>query len=165
MKAKQFFFIFVGISLLPLAAAYFVLKLGWFNSGEAVKGQFLDSEINITLTQQKPMWHLVYQPNGDCDALCEEQLYGLEHVYTALGRKQSRVNAWVMGTAELKNDANVTYTKQRFDLLEPEYIYIVDPEGKVILRYLGSTDRHQTIATGKAILADLKRLLNYARVG
>jgi hypothetical protein len=49
--------------------------------------------------------------------------------------------------------------------LDMDHIYLVDPYGKVIMQYAGSVLREDTIKTSKDILADLKKLLNYARVG
>jgi hypothetical protein len=169
MKTKSFFSIFIAMAIVPLALAFMVLKLGWFTAGATAKGQFVDTEITLQLTgvTDKPMWFLVFQPsNNNCDQKCEEQLYGLNQTYTALGKLQKRVSAIVLNeSTELTNYPLLKHHQGINDELDENYIYLVDPFGKVVLKYAGNPLRENTISTSKDILLDIKKLLNYARVG
>lgn len=169
MKAKSFFSIFVAMALVPLLLAFVVLKFGWFTAGATAKGQFVEREITLTLSErpEKPMWSLVYQPSKlDCEKLCQEQLYGLNQTYVALGKLQKRVNAFVLNSSvQLTQYPLIKQSLSSNTDLDPHYIYVVDPLGKVIMKYPGSESREKTIKTSKDILADVKKLLNYARVG
>jgi hypothetical protein len=169
MKTKSFFTIFVGMAVASFVLAFMVLKLGWFTPGATAKGQFVDHEITLGLIElsDRPMWRLVFQPDqNNCDEKCEEQLYGLNQTYIALGKLQKRVDALVLNESldfpqyPLLKRQQVTNSE-----LDREHIYLVDPYGKVIMQYAGSVLREDTIKTSKDILADLKKLLNYARVG
>jgi len=169
MKTKSFFSVFIAMAIVPLVLAFMVLKFGWFTSGATAKGQFVETEISLNLmdTTDKPIWFLVFQPNNnDCDKTCEELLYGLNQTYTALGKLQKRVNAIVLNESiELANYPLLKPHQAINDALEENYIYLVDPFGKVVLKYAGSPVRENTIKTSKDILSDVKKLLNYARVG
>jgi len=178
MKAKSFFGIFVAMALVPLVLAYLVLKFGWFTPGATAKGEFVEHDIQLEnlgqqTESQRPMWRIVYQPSANCDALCEEQLYGLNQTHTALGKLQKRVDANVLidtsnsqsAAIDLNNYPHLTAQSATHAQLDSGYLYIIDPFGKAIMRYKGSIEREQTIKISKFILADLKKLLNYARVG
>lgn len=169
MKSKSFFSIFVAMAIVPLVLAFAVLKFGWFTPGATAKGEFVESEIILDVTSQddKPIWHLVFQPeNGVCDVKCHEQLYGLNQTYVALGKLQKRVKAIVLDQqTDLDDYPLLKANELKNAKLSADYLYIVDPFGTVIMQYEGSELRQDTIATSKDILADVKKLLNYARVG
>lgn len=156
------------MAIVPLVLAYVVLKFGWFTPGATAKGQFVEQDISVVFDdkENKPLWYLIYQPESQCEQICKEQLYGLNQTYVALGKLQKRVKAQVFTEQlDLQQFSHLSSTSFSHAKLQPEYIYIVDPMGKVIMKYKGSKEREQTIITSKNILADLKKLLNYARVG
>ncbi|NVK24897.1 MAG: hypothetical protein HWE10_08210 [Gammaproteobacteria bacterium] len=177
MRAKSFFGIFLAMAIVPLVLAYLVLQLGWFTPGATAKGEFLKQEISIphftgvpseqSQSHERPQWRIVYQPSMNCEQLCKEQLYGLNQTHSALGKLQKRVKATVLSEQpiDLSEYNHIDLEAVSNSKLSVDYLYVVDPFGKVILRYKGSLDREQTIQTSKFILADLKKLLNYARVG
>ncbi len=167
MKAKSFFGIFAAMAIVPLVLAYLVLKMEWFTPAVTNKGEFLDHEVVVQIPTETPMWSVVYQPGaGQCNDLCIEQLYGLNQTYIALGKLQKRVNAWVLADQfDLQEYPAAKLTAVQNQELKAGYLYVIDPMGKVILRYAGSANREDTIKTSKDILSDLKKLLNYARIG
>lgn len=170
MKAKSFFFIFIGMAAVPLALAYATLKLGWYTPGATAKGEFVDREIVLDIHQKQqqtlPHWYLVAQPEKACEAECQELLYGLNQTYVALGKLQKRVETKVFSAeVDLTKFPKLQNTDLSSDSLSSRFIYVVDPFGKVVLQYPVSADRDQTITSSKAILADLKKLLKYSRVG
>lgn len=166
MKAKPFFTIFIVMSAVPLILAFLVLKLGWFTPGATNKGEFVAFETSLNLQHERPTWAIVYQPSDHCDVTCSEQLYGLNQTYIALGKLQKRVEAYVLSdgfsASEYSHLKLKPITNQN---LQADHLYLVDPMGKVIMQYKGSTERDETIQTSKDLLADIKKLLKYARVG
>ena len=173
MKAKSFFGIFLAMAVVPLVLAYLVLKLGWFTPGATAKGEFVQHDIQLQDLQteassdQRPLWRIIYQANSPCDQLCVEQLYGLNQTHSALGKLQKRVTAQVLTSEQidLSSYSHLKINNTTNEKLESDYLYIVDPFGKAIMKYKGSLSRDKTIETSKHILADIKKLLKYARVG
>ncbi len=170
MKTKSFFGIFVGMAIVPLVAAYAVLKLGWYTPGATAKGQFVEREIqlykNVEQANENRLWRIVVQPNDQCSQHCQELLYGLNQTYIALGKLQKRVEAQVLSkNLDISAYPKLTSGQHENQHLSPNYLYLVDPFGKVILQYPIGANRAQTVASSKAALADIKKLLKYSRVG
>lgn len=167
MKAKSFFSIFVAMAAIPLLLAYLTLQFNWFTPAATNKGQFMESEVTLQLDKSLPTWSIVYQPaNQVCDTLCTEQLYGLNQTFIALGKLQKRVEALVLSNdLDLSKYPATQGIDKHFSALDGDHIYLVDPMGKVILKYPASEQREDTIQTSKFILSDIKKLLKYARVG
>lgn len=167
MKAKSFFMIFVSMAVVPLLLAYAVLKFGWFTPGATANGTFLADEVHLSalVNEDTPNWSIVYQPKDkQCDKQCLLQLYGVNQTYVALGKLQKRVQAVVMTKVENNPYPLLTQLDQASNL-DSNLIYIADPFGNLILSYPISQSKEQMITTSKAMIADLKKLLNYARIG
>lgn len=167
MKAKSFFLIFIGMAVVPLALAFMMLKFEWYTPGATNKGQFVQADINVALEHEKPTWSFVYQPSlAHCDSQCEEQVYGLNQTYIALGKHQKDVKAYVLHPSyELAPESRISVAHKVNEQLSSQFLYLVDPFGKVILQYPVGANREQTIQMSKDMLADVKKLLKYARVG
>lgn len=170
MKTKPFFMLFVGMALVPLALAYAVLKFGWYTPGATAKGEFVQKEIQLDFSSRPEfkagVWRLVAQPSNSCIDGCKELLYGINQTYIALGKLQKRVEANVFSEEfDLSAYPKLVTTSYQTQSLSSSYLYLVDPFGKVILQYPVNSDREQTIASSKAVLADIKKLLKYSRVG
>ena len=78
-----------------------------------------------------------------------ETLATMQQVRLALGRNASRVDARVLDPAELA---------ELRDVIQPAYIYLVDPHGNVMMRWTARPDR-------KRMLKDLERLLKASQIG
>lgn len=126
-------------------------------------------------------WLLVYPGPPTCDAECENLLYQIRQVRTALGKETERVQRIYL-LAEVPRDPARLEALHRLhpDLLlavlaSPETVaqfpeaaatalwsgqqlYVVDPLGNLMMRY-GATQEP------KDILTDLKRLLRLSRIG
>ena len=168
MKAKLFFTVFIGMAIVPLALAYTGLNLGWYTPGATAKGQFVEQEIQLSMEADSKagIWRIVAQPESNCSIHCEELLYGLNQTYIALGKLQKRVEARVLNDQlDLARYPKLISSSSTDNQLTSQFLYLVDPFGKVILQYPVNTDRQQTISTSKAVLSDIKKLLKYSRVG
>lgn len=168
MKTKSFFTWFIGMAFVPLVLAYAALTFGWYTPGATAKGQFVDAEVQLDMgsNAKAGVWRIVVQPDSNCSIHCEELLYGLNQTYIALGKLQKRVEATVLNeTLDLSKYPKLVASGFADNALTAQYLYLVDPFGKVILQYPVNTDRKQTITTSKAVLSDIKKLLKYSRVG
>lgn len=165
MSAKRFLLIFTAMAAIPLLLAFAVLQFNWFTPGATNKGEFVDFDVKVPTAQEQQLWRIVYQPKqGACDAICEEQLYGLNQTFVALGKLQPKVKSLLFSKAvDVSEYKHVEPVAETFSQLSPNNIYLVDPFGQVILQYPANSQREQTIQTSKALLSDIKKLLKYSR--
>ena len=139
------------------------------------------------LTEEHPQevsesqWVLLVTGNEVCNEHCQQALYTVRQVNTALGKESKRVSRVLVSSAELGGartelikqypmlslasmnvDALNFFASDHFESAETVTnawnIWVVDPLGNVILRY--EADRH-----GKDILKDMKRLLKLSNIG
>ncbi len=126
-------------------------------------------------------WLLVYPGPPNCDAECENLLYQIRQVRTALGKETERVQRIYLLAEVPRDPARLEALHSLHpDLLlavlaSPETVaqfpeadatalwsgqqlYVVDPLGNLMMRY-GATQEP------KDILTDLKRLLRLSRIG
>ncbi|MDF3126942.1 hypothetical protein [Rheinheimera sp. 1928-s] len=163
MAKKKFLVLFLLCSLLPLAFAQAFLSLGWFGSATTNKGQWLKEEIILLPAASGDVhWRLVYVTNeAECTTLCQNAHYGMQQVYTALGRKQQHLDLWQTGG----NKPQVLQWQPLpagVDSLQQKLV-LVDMHGLALMTYPVAEDKTQMVQTGKAILTDLNKLLKYDR--
>jgi hypothetical protein len=83
-----------------------------------------------------------------------------------LGKLQKDVRAYVLNPpSPIKSEYVLDSLTLESQGLSPDYIYLVDPFGKVILQYATSHNRNESVQMSKDMLADVKKLLKYARMG
>lgn len=163
MAKKKFLVLFLLCSLLPLAFAQAFLSLGWFGNATTNKGQWLDEEVILLPAASGDVhWRLVYVTNeAECKTLCQNAHYGMQQVYTALGRKQQHLDLWQSGGEQpekLQWQANPVGA----EALQQKLV-LVDLNGLALMTYPVAEDKTQMVQTGKAILTDLNKLLKYDR--
>lgn len=176
MTSRKFFSLFLLCALVPLAAAKLSLAMGWFSHGAVNKGYWLEREIELLpdADLHGAAWRLVYIAPENCAQSCEQALYGLQQLYTGLGRKQVNIQPLVIANnrpvalgkfsaivwQSPENNLNKDVTDELHD-----QIVIVNRDGLALLRYpINSNVAHMEIIT-KDIRTDLLRLLNYDRKG
>lgn len=170
-----------GAFLAPVLVAAIVYKAGWFNAGVTNKGEFMDKEITLSWIlpekAEDTQWVIFYHIPSECNERCENVLYSLNQGYQALGKLQGKAHP----VSVRNNDSTISadrlqsefgYIKNRehqaefsstLNELSSEFIYLVDPFGRVVLKYPAKADRKEAILTTKDWMADLKRLLKYSR--
>jgi len=178
----------IFIFLLPFIISFFLLDdyaedKEWetTNYGELIKPILpitnikINTASNISNTNSlNGKWSLLYYLKNDCLKTCEENIYLLRQVNTALGKDMDRLQRILMF------DENVKYSSE-FLTSYPGLIYIynkpnslhgllsslsdgessillIDPLGNVILKYSEELQ-------GKKLLKDLKKLLKLSRIG
>ncbi len=124
-------------------------------------------------------WTLLYLDVGQCEQACEDRLYELRQVDTALGRESTRVaRRYVSDEAPDADRARYLQTyhprlqvalapaegafRRHFDPLPAEaagaHVFVIDPLGNLMMTY-------RPDQPAKDVYKDLKRLLRISRVG
>ncbi len=111
-------------------------------------------------------WVVLTVVNGDCAADCRQQLHLARQVRLSQGREQERVvqvliQALTHADSATPVDLTLTYrvpSAALADWPDPVRTYIVDPLGRVMLRF-------PVAAEGKGMLRDLRQLLKASKIG
>jgi hypothetical protein len=161
---------------IPVIAAKVILSFGLYNGGATNKGELLNVGINYQsldmLNPHPKEWQLLYQLPAICDTTCKDRLYILQQSHIALGRNQDRVHTIIMlnehsdiAALESFDFVTATPTLSLSQLLNNQEFVIVDPLGSMVMSYPITTDHQAQIMQGKAIIADLRKMLKLSRIG
>lgn len=172
-----------GAFVAPFLLAFVVLKMGWFNAGETNRGEFMQTELTLEwLLPQNPKdseWVIFYHMPQSCDQTCENVLYSLNQGFQALGKLQKKAHPVAVRSADnsmseqalseqyehVQVVAETPAQQATLTQLSNGYVYLVDPFGKVVLRYGAKAQKEDMIMVTKDWMEDLKRLLKYSRTG
>lgn len=177
-RSNKTLFILLLAFVLPVAAAKLVLSLDLYHGGATNKGALLD--INLTyqaleIENPKPhLWQMVYLLPAKCAQQCQDSLYVLNQSYIALGRDRDRVSPVIL----LQPDSDTQALEQlqiQFETVKAnskiatvfsnQPVIIVDPLGSLVMQYDSVVGRDASISQGKAMIADLRKMLKLSRVG
>jgi len=109
-------------------------------------------------------WVLLTVVNGDCGPGCRQQLHLARQVRIAQGREQARVVQALIqanGAMPAEQAGLLAYRVPNAGLAnwpDPVRTYVVDPLGRVMLRFPVAAD-------GKGMLRDLRQLLKASKIG
>jgi len=174
---------FAAVFLIPVLLAKLALENGWFNQAATNKGQLLSPPLDATsigIRQSEPKWKLVYVLPEICDQTCENALYSIIQVRSALGKESDRAEAVVI-THEKSDNKQLTMlgdnqnvrllssdlqsVKQVFKDNTLEGIFISDTLDNVILRYPLQSDPKKSVLDSRDILSDMRKVLKLSRIG
>jgi len=128
----------------------------------------------IDLEELAGKWtYIVYSPNG-CDLQCEASLFKLRQTKKATGRETNRIQSALL-TDINKVNKEILQRNQRTRVgyllnleiedesgkqkqLENGVIYLIDPNGNLMMKYDAST-------TSRGMLKDIKKLLKVSNIG
>tara|TARA_R110002012_G_scaffold254379_1_gene433427 strand:- start:964 stop:1524 length:561 start_codon:yes stop_codon:yes gene_type:complete len=171
------------VFILPVVLAKLALDNNWFNKAATNKGELLSPTLDMSAIQDKaaePKWQLVYVLPSQCSIECENALYSVEQVWTALGKEHDRVRATVISTPtsdpsvarRLNEHSAVKLLKTNVESVNNVFkgepvnaIFIADTLNNVILRYPLQVEQQQAILHSRDILSDLRKLLKLSRIG
>jgi cytochrome oxidase Cu insertion factor (SCO1/SenC/PrrC family) len=125
--------------------------------------------------QWKNKWSLVYIGQQGCDTTCETQLHDLRQLHVSLNKEIGRVQRVLLVANNAKNERLTQLQQQYPDLIilagpgvealvgqfgasQTGGVYLVDPLGNLMMRYLPGYQP-------KGMRKDLMRLLTYSWVG
>jgi hypothetical protein len=181
MNGRKGMLTVLGAFIAPVLLAAIVYQMGWFNAGVTNKGEFMQQELTLNWllpeSASDSEWIIFYNLPADCDTTCENVLYSLNQGYQALGKLQGKAHPVAVRTANASITAAQIKSKfgyvqvieshanqqQTVSQLSSDFVYLVDPFGKVILRYQAKVNMQEMIMITKDWIADLKRLLKYSR--
>ena len=167
----------------PVLMAKLALEFEWFNNSATNRGELISPALDLrplNTSSEDHKWQLVYLLPDNCEATCENSIYSLAQVWTALGRKSERVEALVIATElsdkqQLQSLSEQTTIRvftadqkslnQVFQDTQTDGIFIVDTLSNVILRYAAQSEKEQAVLHSRDILHDIKKLLKLSRIG
>ena len=120
----------------------------------------------------KGKWTYFFYAPGQCGLECEAALFKLRQTKIATGRETNRVQSAIIidhisasseALSRYKSIKAATLPKIKFENtselnLEPGVIYLIDPNGNMMMKY-------DDQATSKGLLKDIKKLLKISNIG
>lgn len=175
-KSKLILLLLLATFALPVIIAKLILEFKWYQGGSTNHGQLITQE-NISyqsLAVINPFpkhWQIIYLVPNICNKSCKNQLYLLQQTYTALGKERDRVIAAIAVTNKNNLQKINTFKLPQF-IVKPNmisalgnHLIIVDPLGKMVMRYDDISDEQLQQSQSKALLMDLKKMLKLSRIG
>ncbi len=165
---------------LPVILAKVALEFQWLDLGVTNKGTLLSEELTlkklgINDVELEGQWMILYNLPEQCQEFCEKAMETVHNTYVALGKEMPRITPVALYQQQLSNTQMHHISKSQWRLLAmpskvkqtiaQSQIFIVDPLGNVFLSHKLPADSAQLPQFGKQIMADMKKLLKYSKVG
>jgi len=179
-KSRRSMIMVLGAFILPIVLAKLALTQNWLEYGVTNKGTLVENELTLQKlgleeTSIQQTWLVIYSLPTHCDAHCEQTLLSVNNSYIALGREMPRVKRVALSPNPLSEQQTQRLTENSWTIIstptlvrnilpEPQ-VLVVDPLGNVILSHKPPENDYAQAMFGKEILADMKKLLKYSRVG
>ncbi|WP_299489956.1 hypothetical protein [uncultured Shewanella sp.] len=162
--------------ILPVAVAKLVLSMDLYRGGATNNGTLIAADTtyaSLAMKNPKPQqWQILYLLPKDCQQKCQNRLYILQQSHTALGKEKDRVHPVIMLDEHSDISALLPYqfithsvNSKLAALLSEQKLIIVDPLGSLIMSYPIVLNKDAQIMQGKALIADLRKLLKLSRIG
>ncbi len=179
-KSRRSLFLVLATFALPIILAKVALEGQWLDMGVTNKGTLLTNELTLEqlglkTTDFEQHWLIIYSLPEQCSIHCQQTLETVHNTYVALGKEMPRVFPVALYQNELSTEQRQKISQSKWQLLAmPEQakqqivtsqIFIVDPLGNVFLSHQLPENTKQLPQLGKQILADMKKLLKYSKVG
>jgi hypothetical protein len=179
-KSRRSMIMVLGAFILPIVLAKLALTQNWFDYGVTNKGTLVENELTLEklgLEQSslQKSWLVIYSLPQHCDMHCEQTLLSVNNSYIALGREMPRVKRVALSPNPLSEQQTEKLTENSWtiistpslvnNLLPQPQVLVVDPLGNVVLSHKPPKNDDAQAMFGKEILADMKKLLKYSRVG
>ena len=179
-RNRRSLLLLIGVFILPILLAKLALDNQWLNLGVTNQGKLLAQpltlkELGINESELAKQWLIIYRLPSVCPDVCLHSIETVHNSYVALGKDMPRVSAVLLkenifSTQQSQQLAKsqwkiIALTPQMNNLLHEPQVLIADPLGNVILRHQLPEQEQLLAAFGKAIVADMKKLLKYSKVG
>ena len=179
-KSRRSMLMVLGAFILPIVLAKLALNQNWLDYGVTNKGTLVENELTLQKlgleqTSLQETWLVIYSLPAHCDTHCEKTLLSVNNSYIALGRERPRVKRVALSPNPLSEQQTQRLTENSWTIIstpnlvknilpEPQ-VLVVDPLGNVILSHKPPANDEDQAMFGKEILADMKKLLKYSRIG
>lgn len=179
-KNRRILLLVIAVFALPIILAKFALNGDWLATGVTNKGTLIANELTleqlgIDKAKFNQQWLILYSLPNHCDVDCQKTLEAVHNTYVALGKDMPRVTPVALYQNTLSTEQLQRVSKSRWQLLampaaakehiNMPQILIVDPLGNVFLSHKIPNNAKELPQFGKQILADMKKLLKYSKVG
>lgn len=179
-KSRRSFLFVIAAFAIPVLLAKLALNNGWIDYGVTNQGQLLAGEktladFGIEKGEFDQKWVLFYRLPDVCEKACEQQLVAINNTYVALGKELPRVTPLALTSSAISEETlkQIRANEWQFKSVPTEagmqadltLIYVADPLGNVLLTHQIPSNVDDLPAFGKAIVADMKKLLKYSRIG
>lgn len=180
---KKMILILAAVFLLPVILAKLALENGWFNEAATNKGSLIQPPMDmsqIKTVESEPKWKLVYVLPEQCDLRCENALYSIKQVWSALGKNSDRAEVVVLSHQNshpgklgvLKTEQQVRLVQTDLSSIQQVFkghdmngIFIADTLDNIFLRYPLQADSEQAVLHSRDILSDMRKVLKLSRIG
>lgn len=179
-KSRRSLLLMLAAFALPIILAKLALEQQWLDTGVTNKGTLLANELTLeqlglNTANFEKHWLIMYGLPTPCAIKCQKTLEAVHNTYVALGKEMPRVLPVALYQNELSYEQNQKISESKWQLLampegaklhiEKPEIFIVDPLGNVFLSHQIPENMEKLPQFGKQILADMKKLLKYSKVG
>jgi hypothetical protein len=178
-KSRRSFILLLIAFALPVVLAKLALENNWLtygvtNQGQLIEGELTLKKLGINKTDFDQQWLIIFAMPTECDSHCEQTLESVHNSYVALGTAMPRVTPVAMsqglsaGQTARVNDSQwhlIAMPSMAKQMLGQAQILVADPQGNVLLSHKIPKNKADLSAFGKQILADMKKLLKYSRIG
>jgi len=179
-RNRRSLLLLLAVFILPILLAKLALENQWLDLGVTNQGKLLAqpltlSQLGIDQSEFGKQWLIIYRLPSVCPELCLHSIEVVHNSYVALGKDMPRVSPVLLKKNIFSDQQNkrlansqwqvLTLTPQMNNLLQDPQVLIADPLGNIILRHQLPENVEQQPAFGKAIIADMKKLLKYSKVG
>ncbi|MEW6984288.1 hypothetical protein AAD001_16665 [Colwelliaceae bacterium 6471] len=179
-KSRRNLLLVLGVFIIPVVLAKLALEQHWFkygvtNQGALSKQELTLTDIGLSNTKFNEQWLMLYRVPSMCDQLCNDTLLAVNNTYTLLGKELPRVTPVALFEQQLSQQEqsnfrhhkwlNMPLPEQATSLMSQSQLVIVDPLGNIVMTYNAPNNQQGLATFSKAILADMKKLLKYSRIG
>jgi len=179
-KNRRSLILLLTVFVLPILLAKLALDNQWLDLGVTNQGKLLSQPLTLTdlgISEQNlaKQWLIIYRLPKTCPDMCLHSIETVHNSYVVLGKDMPRVTPVMLTNTIFSAQQSqqlgksqwkiLSLTPQMNNLLQEAQVLIADPLGNIILRHPLPTKEQQQAAFGKAIVADMKKLLKYSKVG
>ena len=179
-RNRRSLLLLMSVFILPILLAKLALDNQWLNLGVTNQGKLLTQpltleDLGISESELTKQWLIIYRLPNTCPDVCLHSIETVHNSYVALGKDMPRVSAVLLKGNIFSAQQSKQLAKSQWkilaltpkinNLLQEPQVLIVDPLGNIILKHQLPEQEQLQAAFGKAIVADMKKLLKYSKVG
>jgi hypothetical protein len=179
-RNRRSLLLLMAVFILPILLAKLALDNQWLNLGVTNQGKLLTQpltleDLGISESELAKQWLIIYRLPNTCPDVCLHSIETVHNSYVALGKDMPRVSAVLLKGNVFSAQQSKQLAKSQWkilaltpkinNLLQEPQVLIADPLGNIILKHQLPEQEQLQAAFGKAIVADMKKLLKYSKVG
>jgi hypothetical protein len=179
-KNRRSLVMLLAVFLLPIILAKLALdnqwlQLGVTNQGKLIKQPMTLRTLNIDNNNIVDQWLIIYRLPEKCSEVCLTSIETVYNSYVSLGKDMPKVTPLLLENNLFSEQQKNQLARSQWQIqpitpvitteLPKPQVLIADPLGNIILSHAIPQTLAQQSAFSKAIVADMKKLLKYSKVG